>query len=47
MVKGDLGGESSFKGQTNRLWLYQNSVGEIILKNSRKSIVVLENKRPL
>ena len=28
---GDLGGEPSFDGQTNGLWLYQNGVGERIL----------------
>jgi hypothetical protein len=28
---GDLGGESTFRGQTNGLWLYQNGVGQIIL----------------
>ncbi len=28
---GKLGGEPSFRGQTNGLWLYQNGVGEIIL----------------
>jgi hypothetical protein len=28
---GDLGGEKSFRGQTNGLWLYQNGVGEVIL----------------
>jgi hypothetical protein len=28
---GALGGEPSFDGQTNGLWLYQNGVGEIIL----------------
>lgn len=28
---GDLGGEPSFRGQTNGLWLYQNGVGQIIL----------------
>jgi hypothetical protein len=28
---GPLGGESSFSGQTNGLWLYQNGVGKIIL----------------
>jgi len=28
---GALGGEPSFSGQTNGLWLYQNGVGEIIL----------------
>ncbi len=31
MLSGALGGEPSFKGQTNGLWLYQNGVGEIIL----------------
>ncbi len=28
---GDLGGEPSFQGQTNGLWLYQNGVGQIVL----------------
>lgn len=28
---GNLGGEPSFRGQTNGYWLYQNGVGEIIL----------------
>jgi hypothetical protein len=28
---GELGGEPSFRGQTNGLWLYQNGVGEIVL----------------
>ncbi len=28
---GELGGEPSFHGQTNGLWLYQNGVGQIIL----------------
>lgn len=31
MLSGPLGGEPSFKGQTNGLWLYQNGVGERIL----------------
>lgn len=31
IIKGDLGGEPSFTGQTNGLWLYQNGIGEIIL----------------
>jgi hypothetical protein len=31
MLTGKLGGEPSFKGQTNGLWLYQNGVGELIL----------------
>jgi hypothetical protein len=30
-LTGTLGGEPSFTGQTNGLWLYQNGVGEIIL----------------
>jgi len=29
---GDLGGEPSFRGQTNGFWLYQNDVGQIILR---------------
>lgn len=28
---GPLGGEPSFRGQTNGIWLYQNGVGEIVL----------------
>jgi len=28
---GELGGEPSFRGQTNGFWLYQNGVGEIVL----------------
>jgi hypothetical protein len=28
---GDLGGEASFTGQTNGLWLYQNGVGRLVL----------------
>jgi hypothetical protein len=28
---GDLGGEPSFRGQTNGFWLYQNGVGNIVL----------------
>ena len=28
---GKLGGEPSFRGQTNGFWLYQNGVGEIVL----------------
>jgi len=28
---GDLGGEPSFRGQTNGFWLYQNDVGQIVL----------------
>ncbi len=31
MLSGALGGEPSFHGQTNGLWLYQNGVGERIL----------------
>jgi hypothetical protein len=31
IIKGGLGGEPSFVGQTNGLWLYQNGIGEIIL----------------
>lgn len=30
-LSGSLGGEPSFRGQTNGLWLYQNGVGELIL----------------
>ncbi len=30
-LTGNLGGEPSFRGQTNGLWLYQNGVGELIL----------------
>lgn len=30
---GDLGGEPSFKGQTNGLWLYQNDIADLIIKN--------------
>ena len=30
-LTGKLGGEPSFTGQTNGLWLYQNGVGELIL----------------
>ncbi|HUN10354.1 MAG TPA: hypothetical protein PLQ56_27370 [Aggregatilineales bacterium] len=30
MLTGKLGGEPSFRGQTNGLWLYQNGVGELI-----------------
>ncbi len=30
---GDLGGEPSFKGQTNGLWLYQNEIADLIIKN--------------
>jgi hypothetical protein len=30
-LTGKLGGEPSFRGQTNGLWLYQNGVGELIL----------------
>jgi hypothetical protein len=30
-VSGALGGEPSFRGQTNGLWLYQNGVGALIL----------------
>jgi hypothetical protein len=30
-LTGRLGGEPSFTGQTNGLWLYQNGVGELIL----------------
>ena len=29
--QGSLGGEPSFRGQTNGLWLYQNGVGRIVL----------------
>jgi hypothetical protein len=29
---GAMGGEPGFKGQTNGLWLYQNNIGEMILK---------------
>ncbi len=32
-LTGNLGGEPSFTGQTNGLWLYQNGVGEIILNH--------------
>ena len=28
---GHLGGEPSFRGQTNGLWLYQNGIGRIVL----------------
>lgn len=31
-LTGKLGGEPSFRGQTNGVWLYQNGVGELILK---------------
>lgn len=30
---GELGGESTFKGQTNGLWYYQNAIAERILNN--------------
>jgi hypothetical protein len=30
-LTGALGGEPSFRGQTNGLWLYQNGVGAMIL----------------
>jgi hypothetical protein len=32
-LTGPLGGEPSYKGQNNGLWLYQNGVGEIIVKH--------------
>lgn len=31
-LTGKLGGEPSFRGQTNGLWLYQNGVGELIVE---------------
>jgi hypothetical protein len=35
-LTGPLGGEPSYKGQNNGLWLYQNGVGEIIVKHLLK-----------
>ena len=32
-LTGALGGEPSYRGQNNGLWLYQNGVGEIIVKH--------------
>jgi hypothetical protein len=32
-LTGALGGEPSYKGQNNGLWLYQNGVGEIVVKH--------------
>jgi len=40
-LTGKLGGEPSFRGQTNGLWLYQNGVGEIILDRMLDSQSVL------
>jgi hypothetical protein len=38
-LTGKLGGEPSFTGQTNGLWLYQNGVGELILNQLIESPV--------
>ena len=35
---GELGGEPSFRGQTNGHWLYQNDVGNIILQQILKTL---------
>jgi len=32
-LTGGLGGEPSYRGQNNGLWLYQNGVGEIIVNH--------------
>lgn len=37
-LTGKLGGEPSFTGQTNGLWLYQNGVGELILNELLEAI---------
>ncbi len=31
--KGELGGESSFMGQTNGIWYYQNAIADLIMRN--------------
>lgn len=41
MLSGSLGGEPSFTGQTNGLWLYQNGVGERILNQ------IINDKTPM
>ena len=40
-LTGELGGEPSYKGQNNGLWLYQNGVGEIIVNHLMKEEPVL------
>ena len=35
-LTGPLGGEPSYRGQNNGLWLYQNGVGEIVLSHLLK-----------
>jgi hypothetical protein len=42
---GDLGGEPSFRGQTNGLWLYQNGVGQIILDRLLDSVAAPAHSR--
>lgn len=39
---GDLGGEASFMGQTNGLWLYQNGVGELVFNQLETPVPVLK-----
>jgi len=31
--KGELGGEPSFRGQTNGIWYYQNAIADLIMRN--------------
>ncbi len=40
-LTGPLGGEPSYRGQNNGLWLYQNGVGEIIVNHLLKEEPVL------
>jgi hypothetical protein len=37
---GALGGEPSFSGQTNGLWLYQNNIGRILCDRMMESSLV-------
>lgn len=38
-ITGDLGGEPSFRGQSNGLWLYQNDIAHIILEQIHPSVL--------
>jgi UDP-N-acetylglucosamine 2-epimerase len=40
-----LGGEPSFRGQTNGLWLWQNDIGAIIIRNCRGERAPAQRRR--
>ena len=42
---GAMGGEPSFEGQTNGLWLYQNDIGAVVYQGVRKCVEDAERLR--